>query len=260
MFAVILGVVYTVLVGGLAYFVYSVKALSTMLDRKDKLEENEEFLRDFGFRMKVNRYFEKVWPTLKLTKLESVTHSVYKVSVFGFVAILVLCYAFPSIVKLMGPVLIVALGIFSVIGNALRPHKRVNKIGKIILIPFCVLFPLIFVYQIDVLPQGEKIRLMLSQLSMSYSMALLGFSLVCSIISFVLIKLVERFERVIVLTLLDRSLLLAQRLVLVGVITQVPKEIEMRAIAKDAITATVGFLSFLGVVVGALVTLVKLFL
>lgn len=258
MFFAILGLMYTVFVAGLAWLVHSVKSLSTMLDKRASAVDNEQFLRDFGFRMKLNAYFEKIWPVLRFTKLESVADWTYRVSIFGFVLIFLMLWAFPKVVNLAGVPLFFALGILSVVGSALRPNMKVNKIASDLLIPFCVISPLFIVYQLDNLEQGRHLKHAFSQLPFSYSVALLGFSFTCSVIAFIAIRLLERFQSVFVIFLLDRTLLLAQRLVAVGVLPTLPLEVEMRAIAKDAITATVASLTLFGVVVGALATLVKI--
>ena len=141
---------------GLVCLVHNVKSLSTMLDRRNAIStESREFLEDFGFRLKINAYFERVWPELKKVAPESLMNSVYKVSILGFVAILFISYAFPAIVPIAGPALLLALGFFSVVGNSLKPNVAAQKFGKMILIPVCAIVPLSIAYQID---SGDQAR------------------------------------------------------------------------------------------------------
>lgn len=254
---IVVGIAFSALV----CLVHNVKSLSTMLDRRNAMSaEGKEFLEDFGFRLKINAYFERIWPGLKKVGPDSLMNSVYKVSVLGFVAILVISYAFPSVVLVAGPVLMFALGFFSVVGNSLKPNAEAQKFGKMILIPVCAIVPLSIAYQIDSDGKAANIKHMLSQFSLPYSSVLMLGVVICFVVSLVLILLLEKFQVVVVRTLVSRTLLLAKRLVLLGIITTVPDEVEARAMAKDAVTATMATLSFIGIVVGGVVALIKFIL
>lgn len=258
MFFTVFLILLSVAFSALVFLVHSVKSLSTMLDRRNAMSaSNEEFLADFRFRLKLNRFFERTWPRIKYVGSGSVERSVYKLSMFGFVSIIVICYAFPSVVTVTGPFLLIVLGIFSIVGNALKPSAKSDRFGKMILVPVCAIIPLALAYQVDTNESAVRFKALISALSVSYSAALMLGVFICFIGSVLFILILEKFQTAVVRVLISRTLLMAKRLALLGIITTEPDEVEARAMAKDAVTATLAYLSFVGVLVGGGVALVK---
>lgn len=256
-FCIVVGVIFS----GFVCFVHNVKSLSTLLDRRKAMSaEGGGLVGDFGFRLRIHAYFQKVWPGLKKIGPESFMSSVYKVSVLGFFAVLVVCYAFPKIIHVAGPALLMLLGMFSLVGNALNTNEKTHEFGKLILVPVCAIVPLSIAYQVDSGDKFSGVKQALSQFSLPYSVVLLLGVIICFVAALVFIVLLERFQGVIVRAVLSRTLLLAKHLVLLGVVTTEPDEVEARAIAKDAVTASVATLSFMGIAVGGVVALIKLVL
>lgn len=260
MFFMVIAGTYSFFVGLIAYFVYQLKLLSVMLDKQSNIVENRAFLDDFWLLMKINAVLEKVWPKVREVKLEGGSHAVYRVATAIFVLILILQYFFPAFVLAAAPIFFVALAISAMIGNALQEPKKNKEIAKLILLPFSIVFPVFIAYQIDTYDKAAFLKTVLSSQEVKYETVLLGLTLGLAIFCYFGMRFVERCQKLVVMWVLNRALILAKRMVLVGITPKMPEEADMRAIAKEALVATVQNMLVFGAFVGSIVAGIKFML
>lgn len=252
-----IGAGYTMLVGVIAYAAYQLKLVSVILDNLPGIIENEEFVRNCAAQIKINKFLEKIWPGVKRARLSGVSNGVYKVVNFLFLFLLMLQFFFSDFLSFAAPAMFLSLGFLAAIGNALQDKKRSMEVNKEVLIPFSILFPLFIAYHIDTSEKLLQMKALFSAQTMGYEATLASMIIGLGLFCYFGLNIIERFQRVIVVWVLKRALILSKNMVLVGVNPTMPGEKEMRAIAKEAIVVTAKNMAIFGLVVGALVAFVR---
>ncbi|MBV4476845.1 hypothetical protein [Pseudomonas botevensis] len=245
------------LVGSIAYAAYQLKLISVILDNLPGIAENEEFLKNYAVQIKINKFLERIWPGVKRAGLSGVSSGVHKVVNFLFLFLLLLQFFFSDFLSFAAPAMFLSLGFLAAIGNALQDKKRSVEINKKVLMPFSILFPLFVAYHIDTSEKLLKMKAVFSAQTIGYEATLASMVVGLGLFCYFGLNVIDRFQRVIVFWLLNRALILSKNMVLVGVNPTMPGEKEMRAIAKEAIVVTAKNMTIFGVVVGALVALVR---
>ncbi|WP_210623418.1 hypothetical protein [Pseudomonas sp. P42] len=248
---------YTVLVGVIAYAAYQLKLISVILDNLPEIIENEEFLRNYAIQIKINNFLEKIWPGVKRARLSNVSSGIYKIVNFLFLFLLMLQFFFSEFLSFAAPAMFLSLGFLAAIGNALQDKKRSMEINKKVLIPFSILFPLFIAYHIDTSEKLLQMKAVFSAQAIGYEATLASMVVGLGLFCYFGINITEHFQRIIVVWVLNRALILSKNMVLVGVNPTMPGEKEMRAIAKEAIVVTAKNMAIFGLVVGALVAFVR---
>jgi hypothetical protein len=244
---------YTVLVGAIAYAVYQLKLISVILDNQPKIIENEAFLKHYSLQIRINKFLEKIWPGVKRAKFSGVSSGVYKIVNIVFLFLLLLQFFFSDFLSPAAPAMFLSLGFLAATGNALQDRKRSAEANKYILLPFSMLFPLFIAYHIDTSEKLLRIKSVFAAQAIGYEATLALLTIGLGLFCYFGLNIIERFQRVIVVWILNRALILSQNMVLVGVNPTMPEEKEMRAIAKEAIVVTAKNMVIFGCVISALV-------
>ncbi|WP_143519846.1 hypothetical protein [Pseudomonas moraviensis] len=245
------------LVGVIAYTAYQLKLISVILDNLPGIIENEEFLRNYAVQIKINRFLEKIWPGVKRARLSGVSSGVYKIVNFLFLFLLLLQFFFSDLLSFAAPAMFLSLGFLAAIGNALQDKMRSMEINKTVLMPFSILFPLFVAYHIDTSEKLLQMKTVFSAQAIGYEAMLTSVTLGLGLFCYFGLNIIEHFQRVIVVWILNRALILSKNMVLVGVNPTMPGEKEMRAIAKEAIVVTAKNMAIFGLVAGSLVAFVR---
>ncbi|MGE1172758.1 hypothetical protein [Pseudomonas sp. BW7P1] len=245
------------LVGAIAYSAYQLKLISVILDNLPGIVENEEFLRNYAVQIKINKFLEKIWPRVKRARLSGVSSGIYKVVNFLFLFLLLIQFFFSDFLSFAAPAMFLSLGFLAAIGNALQDKRRSVEVSKKVSMPFSILFPLFIAYHIDTSEKLLNMKAVFSAQVIGYEATLASMVVGLGLFCYFGLSILDRFQRVIVIWLLNRALILSKNMVLVGINPTMPGEKEMRAIAKEAIVVTAKNMAIFGVVVGVLVAFVR---
>ncbi|HFH3919949.1 hypothetical protein [Pseudomonas aeruginosa] len=237
----------------LLYCNYQAKLISAVVDNKDKITENKDFLNDYKLQIKVNALLEKLWPKIKHTNEKSLNDYLRRISLAIFAAIIAFLYLFPSYTEAAAIPALVTLWVTSTIGNALADKTINKKFEKYYLLPFCIFVPTLFFYIIDTSPQGQNFKNAISTLPYRYDHVITALLIGSCLATFISIKTFTKLQELLILWTTGRIFALAKKIVLLGIAPKMPEEKEMRAIAKESLVVSIQHATLFGFVIAAVI-------